>query len=81
MALVALVPPGVVTVMSTIPAEPAGAMAVIEVALLIVKLVAVVVPNFTALALVNAVPEIVTLVPPAGGPAFGATPVTVGGAA
>jgi len=30
--LVALVPSGVVTVMSTVPAEPGGAMAVIEVA-------------------------------------------------
>jgi hypothetical protein len=54
---------------------------VIEVVLLIVKLVAVVVPNFTALALVNAVPVIVTLVPAASGPAFGAMLATVGGAA
>ena len=74
-------PPGVVTVMSMAPAEPAGAVAVIEVALLTVTLVALVVPNFTALALVNAVPVTVTLVPPLVGPADGLTLVTVGRAA
>ena len=64
-------PPGVVTVMSTVPAEPAGAVAVIWVALLTVTLVALVVPNLTAVAPVKLVPVIVTLVPPAVGPATG----------
>ena len=58
-------PPGVVTVMSTVPAEPAGAVAVIWVALLTVKLVALVAPNLTAVAPVKLVPVIVTVVPPA----------------
>ena len=48
--LVALVPPGVVTVMSTVPAESAGAVAVMLVGLLIVRLVAAVDPNLTAVA-------------------------------
>ena len=47
---VALVPPGVVTVMSTVPAVSAGAVAVMLVALLTVKLVAAVEPNLTAVA-------------------------------
>ena len=80
LALVALVPPVVVTVMSTVPAEPAGAVAVIEVALLTAKLVALVAPNLTALAPVRFVPVIVTVVPPEVGPAVGLTPVTVGDA-
>ena len=79
-ALVALVPPGVVTVTSTVPAVPAGAVAVIWVALLTVKLVAAVAPKLTALAPVKLVPVIVTEVPPAVGPAVGLTPVTVGAA-
>ena len=54
-------------------------MAVIWVALLTVKLVAVVAPNLTAVAPVRLVPVIVTLVPPAVGPAVGLTEVTVGG--
>ena len=80
LAPVALVPPGVVTVMSTVPAEPAGAVAVIEVALLTVKPVALVAPNLTAVAPVRLVPVIVTLVPPAVGPAVGLTLLTVGAA-
>ena len=76
--LVALVPPGVVTVMLTVPADSAGAVAVMLVAPLIVKLVAAVDPNLTAVAPVRLVPVIVTLVPPASGPAGGATCVTVG---
>ena len=67
-----------VTVTSTTPAEALGSTAVIEVALLTVKLVAVVVPNFTALELLRLVPVIATVVPPANGPAVGLTPVTVG---
>src|SRR5439155_27006024 len=61
----ALVPPAVVTVTSTVPAAPAGAVAVICVALLTVKAVAAVVPNFTADAPVNPVPVMTTDVPPA----------------
>ena len=66
-ALVALVPPGVVTVTSTVPV-PAGAVALMLVALLTVKLEAAVVPNFTALAPVKLVPVIATEVPPVLGP-------------
>ena len=79
-ALVALVPPGVVTVMLTVPADSAGATALMLVAPLIVKLVAAVEPNLTAVAPVKLVPVIVTLFPPAVGPAVGLTLVTVGAA-
>ena len=75
---VALVPPEVATVTSTVPAEPAGEVAVIWVALLTVN-VAVVAPNFTPVAPVKLVPVRVTLVPPAVVPLVGATAVTVGG--
>ena len=74
------VPPGVVTVISTVPA-PGGDVAVIDVAELTVKLVALAAPNFTALALENPVPVMVTDVPPVVAPAFGATAVTAGAAA
>ena len=57
---------------------PAGEVAVIEVALLTVKVVAAVAPNFTAVAPVKLVPVMVTEVPPAVGPEVGLTPVTVG---
>jgi hypothetical protein len=76
-ALVALVPPTVVTVTSTVPAACAGDVAVIEVSLLTVKPAAVA-PKFTAVAPVNPVPVIVTDVPPDDGPLDGATFVTVG---
>ncbi len=78
-ALVALVPPAVVTVTSTRPV-PGGLVAEIEVALLTVKELAPVVPNLTALAAVRLVPVIVTEVPPAAGPLVGAIELTVGGA-
>ena len=78
--LVADVPPNVVTVTSTIPAEPAGDVAMIDVGLLTVKLVAAAVPNITAEAPLRFVPVIVTDVPPVAGPAVGAIPLTVGGA-
>ncbi len=77
-ALVALVPPDVVTVRSTVPAEPAGDVAVIDVALLTVKLLALVEPNLTAVAPVKPVPVTVTLVPPLVLPEDGEMPVTVG---
>ena len=75
---VALVPPGVVTVTSTAPAVSAGAVAVICEALTTVTLVATFEPNSTAVAPVRLVPVIVTVVPPAVGPAAGLTLVTVG---
>ena len=77
-ALVAEVPPGVVTVTSTVPAAPAGAVAVMEVVLLTVKVVAAVAPKATAVAPVKLVPVTVTEVPPATGPEVGLTAVTVG---
>lgn len=78
--LVALFPPAVVTVTFTAPAEPAGDSAVIDVAETTVKLFAAAEPNLTALAPVKLVPVIVTVVPPASGPVFGSTFVTVGAA-
>ena len=73
-------PPGVVTVTSTVP-DPAGDVAVIEVSLLKVKPAAFVAPNFTPVTPVKPVPVMVTLVPPATGPVVGLTLVTVGGTA
>jgi hypothetical protein len=64
--------------MSTVPADSAGATAVICVALSTVKLDASVEPNFTAVAFVKPVPVIVTELPPAVGPDDGLTFVTVG---
>ena len=69
--VVALVPPGVVTVTWTVPAVPAGAVAVIWVALMTVKWWRLSAPNLTAVAPVRLVPVIVTEVPPAVGPAAG----------
>ena len=76
-ALVALVPPGVVTVTCSVPL-PAGDTAVIDVLELTVKLCALLVPNLTAVAPVKPVPTIDTLVPPPPGPVLGVRPVTVG---
>jgi len=72
------VPPPLVTVTSTTPVLPAGDVAVICVALLTVKLVALVAPNLTAVATVKLVPLMLTEVPPPVVPVFGAMPVTVG---
>src|SRR5437588_1369844 len=70
-ALVALdVPPGVVTVMLTVPVPP-GETAVMWVALLTVNDAAAEEPNLTPLAAVNDVPVIVTEVPPPAGPEDG----------
>jgi hypothetical protein len=79
--LVAEVPPGVVTVTSTMLAAPAGEVALMLVSLATVNEVAASVPKSTAVAPVNPVPVIVTTVPPAIGPALGRTVVTVGTAA
>ena len=76
-ALTALVPDGVVTVTSTMPAAWAGAVAVTLVSDPKVKSASVS-PNRTAVTPVRLVPVIVTLVPPAAGPLAGAIPVTVG---
>ncbi|MNM52519.1 hypothetical protein D3C81_635980 [compost metagenome] len=70
-------PPVVVTRTSTVPV-PAGAVAVICVALLTVKPVAAVAPNVTAVAPVKRVPVMMTEVPPAAGPAVGDRLLTVG---
>ncbi len=69
-----------VTVMSTVLAEPAGAVAVIWVAEFTVKLVALVAPNFTAVAPLKLVPVMVMDEPPAAGPLVGVMAVTVGAA-
>src|ERR1700716_1896803 len=73
----ALVPPGVVTLMSAVP-EPAGLVAVIWVALLTVKALAATVPNLTAVAAVRLVPVMTTDVPPAGKPLAGTNVLTEG---
>ena len=70
------VPPGVVTVMSTVPV-PDGAVAVICVPVF-VRIVAVEAPKFTAVAPVKPLPLIVTVVPPPTGPEVGDLPVTLG---
>jgi len=69
-----------VTVISTIPAEPADEVAVIWVAVLSVML-AFTEPNFTAVASFRLVPVMVTEVPPAIGPLVGEIPETAGKAA
>jgi hypothetical protein len=76
---VGLVPLCVATVISTVPADSEGEIAVIWVSLSTVKLDAAVEPKATAVAFAKFVPVIVTEVPPAVGPAAGLTPVTVGG--
>jgi hypothetical protein len=75
---VAEVPTVFVMVMSTVPADSAGLVAVICVPELTVKVVAAVAPNLTAVAPVKLVPVIVTELAPATGPAVGLTEVTAG---
>ena len=75
-APVALVPPGVVTVTFTVPV-PAGAVAVMVVESLTVKLAAPV-PNFTPVAPIKPVPVIVTRAVPVLTPEVGLTALTVG---
>ena len=75
--LVELVRPLPVTVTSTVP-EPAGLVAVIDVALLIVTPVAALPPNATVSPDAKPVPVMVTVVPPAAGPLVGLTADTVG---
>ena len=78
--LVALVPPGVVTVTSTDPL-PAGEVTVICVGVSTVNDAAAVVPNLTAVAPLKFAPKMVTLVPPAAGPLSGLMLFTMGAAA
>lgn len=80
---VALVPPGVVTVTSTVPV-PAGDVARHEVLLVQLTFVARLEPKWTALGAsqlgpVSPVPVMVTTVPPAAAPLVGARAPTVGG--
>ena len=75
-AVAAEVPTGVVTLMSTVPA-PAGLVTVICVPESAVT-VAVARPKLTRVAPERPVPVMVTLVPPAGDPPAGHTPVTAG---
>jgi hypothetical protein len=77
--LVAEVPPGVVTVTSTVPAVWAGDVTVMVVPPPpTVNVETTVLPKFTAVAPVKLLPVMVTLVPPAIGPLLGEIPVTAG---
>ena len=75
---VALVPLGVVTVMSWTPV-PAGEVIRMEVAETTVRAVPATVPNLTLVAPVKLVPVKVTTVPPAVGPEAGVIDVITGG--
>jgi len=77
-AATGLVPPAVVTRISTVPVDPTGEVAVIWVAEFTEYAAAAVLPNATAVASVNPVPVIVTDVPPAVEPEDGETDVTDG---
>ena len=79
-ALVALVPPTVVTVISTVPAVEGGDVAVIDPSEFTVNEVAATPPKSTAEAPVNPVPVIVTDVPPFTVPLVVAIADTVGSA-
>ena len=70
-------PPAVATVTSTLPI-PAGDVAVIWVGLTTLNAPAAALPNLTIVVPDKLVPVMVTLVPPAAGPEFGATLVIVG---
>ena len=76
---VALVPFGVVTVTSTVPATSAGETAVIDVADFTLKLLALIWPNLTAVAPVKLLPVMATDVPPVTRPLTGFSLVTLGG--
>ena len=75
------VPPGVVIVMSIVPAVPEGEVTVQVVALEQLTEVAALAPNLAVVTVVpatNPVPLTVTPVPPPSGPMAGDTAVTVG---
>ena len=78
--VVALVPPAVVTVTYTVPADSAGDVATIDVDELTVVAVAVTAPNITVAPEVKLVPVMVTEVPPLVLPLVGDIDVTDGGA-
>jgi hypothetical protein len=73
--------PFTVTVTVTPPAACAGVVAVIVVLFTTTALVAAVPPNVTVAPAAKFVPVIVTAVPPATGPLFGDTLLTVGAVA
>lgn len=75
-----LVPPNAPTAISTVPADPAGAVAVSWLVELTVTAVALTPPKYTKRTPMKFDPLIVTLLPPTAGPADGLTLVTVGGA-
>ena len=75
---VVLVPPGVVTVTSTVPADSAGTVAIKLVELVALTPVAGVVPNVTVTPGTKPDPVMVTAFPPAKGPLWGTRLVTVG---
>jgi hypothetical protein len=75
---VALVPKGVVTVISTIPAASIGEIAEIWVLLKTLKVVALRAPNLTAVAPVNPEPLMVTTVGKVGRPVVGEIELTTG---
>ena len=74
-----LCPPGLVTVTFTVPAEPAGVVAVIVVLLTTVTPVAALPPRLTVAPATKLVPVIVMAVPPVVEPDTGVTLATVGG--
>jgi hypothetical protein len=73
----ALVPPGVVTVTSTVP-EPAGELAVHEVDVQVEMIWTTVLDPNATVPPARFDPVTVTAVPPAAGPLFGLKPVTTG---
>ena len=75
--VIALVPPGVVTVTSTMPTVPGGTVTVSEVPLFATILAPGAVPNRTEVALVNPLPVTVTVAPPPTPPAVMATTVSL----
>jgi hypothetical protein len=75
---VTLVPPGVVTVISIVPAAWAGEVTFIRVSESTVKTEAESVPNRTSVVPVKPVPVIMTNVPPATGPVAGEIPEMAG---
>lgn len=70
--------PFTVTVTVTAPVLPAGVVAVMLVLLTTVTLVAAALPKVTVAPAAKFVPVMVTAVPPAAGPLFGLTLLTVG---
>ncbi len=77
-ALAGEAPLGVMTVTSTVAAACLGDCAVIWVSESTVKALAALVPKSTTVAPVKLEPVIVTVVPPAGAPTVGLTPVMSG---